>query len=378
MPTYNDSDTITESLDSIKVQNYKNWELIIINDGSKDNTEKVIKAYIKNAKLGDKIKYIYQENSDQLNALKNGLNCVTGDYIYILHSDDLLYDENTLLNLSKECDLYPNVSAFIPSILPIIDENSKLLKTQKIRKFVNNKNYNKELILSGGCNIFIDMALFKKDIFKKEVFYNYLTWNRPFWANIETCTTLKLRSLNFATFKYRVFEKNYNNSDLGLLNFYNGVLRTLIDSSENFYIPFYSLQRFFYKVFSKLNIANLYHCFSKEQQWKNKAFLIQKNIPKNILSTPYFKAIYNFYKRPSSRVLKLLDLPSHIYIGSNMREFNTNMMNNSLDHFYISFIDEVNIGFSQIITTKQNLKKVKDLLHFFCLKNVSIQLNGGL
>ena len=46
MPTYNDKDSIVETFDSVINQTYTNWELIIIDDGSTDNTEEVIKNYI--------------------------------------------------------------------------------------------------------------------------------------------------------------------------------------------------------------------------------------------------------------------------------------------------------------------------------------------
>ena len=59
MPTYNDSDSIIETLNTIKKQTYKNWILTIVNDGSNDNTEQVIKDFIESNKLEEKIKYIY-------------------------------------------------------------------------------------------------------------------------------------------------------------------------------------------------------------------------------------------------------------------------------------------------------------------------------
>ena len=74
MPTYNDSSTIVYSLDSILSQNYKNYEIIIVDDGSTDDTKKAINNYKKKYDKDNKIKYIYQENKDQLNALKTACN----------------------------------------------------------------------------------------------------------------------------------------------------------------------------------------------------------------------------------------------------------------------------------------------------------------
>ena len=47
MPTYNDGISIKETLDSVMCQTYENWELVIVNDGSTDETETVIKEYKK-------------------------------------------------------------------------------------------------------------------------------------------------------------------------------------------------------------------------------------------------------------------------------------------------------------------------------------------
>ena len=55
-PTYNDGESIIETLNSIKEQTYENWEHIIIIDGSTDNTEKIIKDYKKKNDKKDRIK----------------------------------------------------------------------------------------------------------------------------------------------------------------------------------------------------------------------------------------------------------------------------------------------------------------------------------
>ena len=49
MPTYNDSSTIIDTIDSVANQSYSNWQLIIMNDGSTDNVEDVIKQYRDNS-----------------------------------------------------------------------------------------------------------------------------------------------------------------------------------------------------------------------------------------------------------------------------------------------------------------------------------------
>ena len=106
MPTYNDGDSIIETLDSLINQTYKNWQLIIIDDGSTDDTKEVINNYKKEKDKDNKIKYVYEDNADQLNAILNGINYLDGDYVAILHSDDLLpsvdYFEKAINEFKKD------------------------------------------------------------------------------------------------------------------------------------------------------------------------------------------------------------------------------------------------------------------------------------
>ena len=61
IPAYNASDVISDTLDSVRGQTYKNFEVIIVDDGSKDETKQVISEYKKQYPEMD-IKYFWQEN----------------------------------------------------------------------------------------------------------------------------------------------------------------------------------------------------------------------------------------------------------------------------------------------------------------------------
>ena len=87
IPVYNGSNYVNLAIDSALRQTYKNIEIIVINDGSKDNTLKLIKSY------GDKIKVIDKENGGVSTALNLGIKNMTGDYFSWLSHDDLYYPE---------------------------------------------------------------------------------------------------------------------------------------------------------------------------------------------------------------------------------------------------------------------------------------------
>ncbi len=82
--TYNDEKNILESLNSALNQSYKNIEVIVVDDGSSDNTSILLKDY------EYKIKYIYQNNSGIGTARAMGFNNSRGKYIQFLDSDDIL------------------------------------------------------------------------------------------------------------------------------------------------------------------------------------------------------------------------------------------------------------------------------------------------
>ena len=90
-PCFNGEKFISRYFDSILEQTYKNIEVIFINDGSTDTTEKIVEQYIPMFnKYGIEFIYIYQENKGQAAALNNGLKKFSGDYLTWPDSDDIL------------------------------------------------------------------------------------------------------------------------------------------------------------------------------------------------------------------------------------------------------------------------------------------------
>ena len=82
IPTYNRAQFIGEAIHSVLKQSFQDFELIIIDDGSEDNTKEILKPY------QDHLSYYYQENSGISKARNEGLNHAQGKYIAFLDSDD--------------------------------------------------------------------------------------------------------------------------------------------------------------------------------------------------------------------------------------------------------------------------------------------------
>lgn len=104
-PCYNGESYLDRYFNSILNQTYPNLELIFVNDGSSDNTEKIALSYKdKLEKRGVDFKYIYQKNAGQAAALNNGLKYFKGEYLTWPDSDD----EMTPECIEKKVDFLEN------------------------------------------------------------------------------------------------------------------------------------------------------------------------------------------------------------------------------------------------------------------------------
>ena len=82
-PTYNRAHFICETIDSVLAQTYKDYEIIVVDDGSTDNTKEVLMRY------GDKVRYFYQQNQGQATASNYAVSQSLGEYLAFIDDDDL-------------------------------------------------------------------------------------------------------------------------------------------------------------------------------------------------------------------------------------------------------------------------------------------------
>ena len=101
IPVYNTEKYIEKCLESLAKQTMQDFEVIIVNDGSTDNSKKVIKDYMKNSNLD--IRYLEKENGGLASARNYGVEKALGKYISFLDSDDYL-DKNLFSELEKYMD----------------------------------------------------------------------------------------------------------------------------------------------------------------------------------------------------------------------------------------------------------------------------------
>ena len=85
IPVYNGAKFIKDAIESVLAQTYKDYEIIVVNDGSTDNTEEVLRPYIEKGL----IRYFYQENQGSANARNKAIAEAKGEYIAWLDQDDV-------------------------------------------------------------------------------------------------------------------------------------------------------------------------------------------------------------------------------------------------------------------------------------------------
>jgi len=122
MPVYNAEPYLKEAIDSILEQTYENFELLAINDGSKDNSGKIIDNYAKN---DPRVKAVHQENTGIVTVLNRGIEMAKGEFIARMDSDDVSFPrrfEQQLAVFAKD----PNV-VLVAGGFEVIDEDGEFL-----------------------------------------------------------------------------------------------------------------------------------------------------------------------------------------------------------------------------------------------------------
>lgn len=376
-PTYNDAKSLEETLNSLVKQTYQNWEQIIIDDGSTDNTKQIIDEFVKKNKVEDKIKYIYQENKDQLNAILNGLEQATGDYIFVLHSDDLLPENDFFKKIVKKME-ENNCDAIIGD-LTIIDENSQNTNCWKALKYRNKPYIPPIVMLNGGANIYGDVALWKAKVYKNQIKNNYLLWNTPFWLDLQgKPKILNVKNANFPILKYRIHTENYINNDIGKFNVLNGELRCATTLLNYYTIPLYNFQQKIYlatraKGIRKLKLFNYYKPIYINKPTGKKGNIVKKIIKKTYgkeyEKNIFLKSLIMFYETKSDRKIEFQNLANeNIYYGKDIRSFTKKLFSNNLEDFYLNLFQEMQKGFSTIeVKTEQDRELAIDIAKFLCI-----------
>lgn len=166
IPVYNGADYVEEAIKSALSQTYKNIEIIVVNDGSKDDgkTKKVVSKYL------NQVQYYEKENGGVSTALNLAISKMTGDFFSWLSHDDRYY-ENKIEEQIKLLENYPK-NTILYSDYDLMDENSNIFASNKLphQELIEKKEY---ALLRGAINgitllipkkAFDECGIFREDL----------------------------------------------------------------------------------------------------------------------------------------------------------------------------------------------------------------------
>lgn len=198
---YNSEKFIQFAIESIKKQEYKNWELIIINDCSNDLTKEILKK-----NKYKKIKIInLKKNVGPYKATNLALKKATGKYVAILDSDDYSHSKR-ISSQVFELEKNPKIGLVLTKY-KLINEKNKIIKNIG---FISEKDFNKRFPCENlACN---SSAMFRKKFVEDLTFYNsnyFYSYDYNFFLKIFAVSKIKLIN-KFYTF-YRIHENQRTN-----------------------------------------------------------------------------------------------------------------------------------------------------------------------
>ena len=372
---YNSAKTIVEALESIKNQTYQNWEIILINDGSQDETEEILRRYLGNTKLS--LKYTKQTHHNYFKAIRHGLKYASGEIIFVLDADKILFNQNVFYRavstiLGEKCDgMFVGIRAMYQRL--------KDGKFHLVRPYYRNEVSLIKTALGLGKNIYTNYAFWRREIFETSVYENYLINGMPVWYNAENNLGLRVVNGNFVGLKYRVSKKvNLGDNSLKQNNSktlfeLSTNLRTLHHIVSRINVPAYSTQATLYNLINRLHIASLYPSIFKQGQTSLKEItpLVVKNIKDSELDNVYLKTIVDFSNNfdPQKTTKIVIPKGTKIYWGTEIDEFSNKLSKNMLDQFYYDLMKIISQGTTIYKIKKDDQKKLEQILDFFTIRD---------
>lgn len=253
--SYNSERTILDTLDSIKRQSYNDIELIVSDDGSKDNTIQICKQWIgENASRFVKATIITTpQNTGTAGNCNRGCKKANGEWLKIIAADDLLLPD-CISDDIEYCSNHVEISVLFSEMESFV-ENEKGIYTKEITNFGSkdfwNKNAHGQFVELLYCNFLpAPTAIIKKELVNENPYDEKfpLMEDYPLWIKL-TKSGVKLYFMNRVTVMYRqsdsisntrkrLFSPSYRDT---YCKFYWNILNPLI--KEEKYLEAYNYQR---------------------------------------------------------------------------------------------------------------------------------------
>ncbi len=211
IPVYNGSDYVAKAIESAISQTYRNLEIIVVNDGSKDNglTKEAVLPFLKD----ERVKYIEKPNGGVSSVLNYGIEHFNGDFFVWLSHDDVFDPRSIELRIQKWEKLGCNNKIIVSTKTKYIDKNGN----KKFRVAANSKNVNNIYdILSStinGCSLLIPRDAIKGHSFIQGMVYmqDYYLWAELINGGV------RIRVVNKKVTFNRIHDKQITSTRMDLL-----------------------------------------------------------------------------------------------------------------------------------------------------------------
>lgn len=153
IPTFNRAAYLAKAIESVLSQSFRDFELIVVDDGSSDNTKEVVSGF------NSGVTYLYQDNKGPASSRNKGLNKARGKFIAFLDSDDSWDKEKLIIQLKQ---MQKNPDYLISHTREIWYKNGKLLIQKKKHQKSGGYIFDKCLLL---CAVSLSTAIVRKELF---------------------------------------------------------------------------------------------------------------------------------------------------------------------------------------------------------------------
>lgn len=195
IPIYNAEKKLHRMLSSIEKQSYSDFELLLINDGSQDNTEIICKVAMEKDR---RIHYYYQENAGVSSARNYGLQKAQGEYIAFLDADDEIEQNyfEELLNASTDVDI------IVCDVIGETEEGKQLFQFSLDNQILTQIEALNYLLTRKGINSGPCAKLFKREIVEKLEFPSLRAYEDILFVVEAFCNARKIAVINSTAYHY--------------------------------------------------------------------------------------------------------------------------------------------------------------------------------
>ena len=270
VPVYNVEPYLDKCLTSLVKQTLQEIEIIIVNDGSKDNSEKIIEKYLK--KYPEKIKYIKKANGGLSSARNEGLKYASGEYIGFVDSDD--YVSLNTFNLMYKKAKEKNFDLVVCNLNYVYESKTKMVSAGLDKDLENEDEVKKNIVFLYPA---VWNKLYKKEIldslkFKEGIWYEDVEFNFRVYPRVKSIGYVDKPLIQYVQRESSI-SKTIDKRLFNYIDNFNGLIRYYQDN--NLYNKYYFELEYSY-------VRYLYATFIKQLSYTNDKELFKEGVKEAI------------------------------------------------------------------------------------------------